>query len=167
MITRGRGFEVLVGGVTLGVVLWSASTGCKLSPTTPSGPGCSAAASSLNCIAVSLSVVADGPYTINLQGQYTNQSAAPGSNTSSTYYGLEPGTYIVSGTMSTENLTFYIVTSQSTAVGGVELGTVQSTAGPFVATPSLCHVSYSATGTSPPPQQYSFTFMVGTTTPLC
>jgi hypothetical protein len=78
-----------------------------------------------------------------------------------------PGTYTVSGTMSSSTLDIYIQTGGSYTAGGVERGTVQSTKGPFVATPSLCHVSYSATGNSPPPQDYSFTFTVGTVTPLC
>lgn len=167
MFVRGRGFELLAGSVTLGVVLWSASTACKYAPTSPTA-GCGNGYAPITCISVSIIADGDGPFTLNFHGNYSSVSGVTAEKSSDAiYYGLQPGTYTIDGTISTANLTFYIVSGQSTIPGGVQLGSVQSTKGPFVATPNLCHVTYAAVGNSPPPQQYSFTFTVGTTPPLC
>jgi hypothetical protein len=168
MFVRKRGLELLIGSVTLGVVLWSASSACGYPSTAPSA-GCGNGHSPITCIAVSITADGDGPFTLNFHGTYSSVSGGTLQNNSSNalYYGLQPGTYTIDGTTSTPNLTFYIISEQSSVPGGVQLGSVQSTKGPFVATPSLCHVTYQATGSSPPPQPYSFTFTVGTTGPFC
>jgi hypothetical protein len=166
MFGRGRGFELMVGGVTLGVVLWSASTACKFTPTAP-GPGCGLGANPITCINITIGTTGDGPYSATLHGTYTTTTGTLDRNSNTLYFGLQPGIYTVDGTMSTANLTFYIIGGSASVPGGVQTGSVQSTKGPFVATPSLCHVSYAATGSSPPPQQFSFTFTVGTTGPFC
>ena len=66
MFTRGRGFEALAGTVTLGFVLWSASTACKITPG-PSSP-CGSSSTDLNCAPVYLVATADGPFTIQFNG---------------------------------------------------------------------------------------------------
>ncbi len=164
-----RRFELLIGSITLGVVLWSASTGCKIvgTPTAP-GPGCGLGSNPVTCINITIGTNGDGPYSATLHGTFSPATGAVlAHNANTIYFGLQPGTYTVDGTMSTANLTFFIVSDSASVPGGVQLGSVQSTKGPFVATPSQCHVSYAATGSSPPPQQFSFTFTVGTTGPFC
>jgi hypothetical protein len=159
-----RSVEVLIGSATLGAVLWSASTACSTGGSTgPPATDCQQDAAQLTCIGFTLNVIADGPYMFTFRGFSYSASR------DSTFFlaNLVAGPYEIAGRMSTPNVTFYVVGRSSTVPGGVERTSLQSVQGPFVATPSLCHVSYAATGASPPPQDFRFQFTVGTVPPTC
>jgi hypothetical protein len=164
MVTSARGFEVLIGGVALGAVLWGASTACRTgTSTTAMNTGCQVDSTVLTCIGVTITITADGPFTFN----FRDQPYSGAGNVSFTFVDLTPGVYDMTGRMSTPNVAFSFTGRTSSIIGGVEQTSLQSLSGPFLATPTRCAVFYRTTAAAPPPQDFHFQFTVGTVPPTC
>jgi hypothetical protein len=140
MIITGKRFELLIGSLSLGAVLWNASTAC--SRTTASRLGCDESADALNCIGAFLVVSSNLPFTFSFRGQ--NFSGAGGTNSQSyQLFGLQSGPNEITGNTSAGTISFRITGRPSSVPGGVASGCLQSLAGP-VASTTPCQVNYVA-----------------------
>jgi hypothetical protein len=162
--TRVRRNELFIGCVAAGVVAWNASTACSVSSRGPS-VSCTPGAQTLECLGVAVTVVADGPVTIGLQGGTPSTLQSGVVN----YVGLAASTYVISGTMSGRNASFTISRMTSTVAGGPVPASIQSLKGPgaSVSTDGACVVKYAATDSSPPPQDFRFQFTIATIGAVC
>ncbi len=166
MISRERGLDLAVGIATLCAVLWSVSSACTI-PTVPVVPPCGPASADSSCVAINLTATGDGQFHYHLDS-LVFAGVATGSIQQTVR--VRAGTYTVSGTMVTAtSLTFFLQTETSGAVATapqIELTSFQSNSGPAVATPVVCHMSYATAGATLP-QDFSFTFVIGSAAPYC
>jgi hypothetical protein len=162
---HGRLGVALMAAASVLVVGWSVLIACS----TVAGPGCSVAASSYTCNVVKVAVTTDGPFRLDFKGGFFFSDDQGGGTIGSPYsysFDVAPGTNLITGTTSANNLTIVLSSVASTKGGVVLRGSLMSLTGPG-GTASACSVSYSIPSGGARPQQIRLQYTLYTGPDKC